>query len=228
MAAFPGRSALDRPVDLTASAEVAEESGACQQQAVRALAGLRENPQAPSPLAQALLTHLARGHAVPPHGCDATPETHPLPPDTARPPALEQSVPLPGPAEGAGGSRDERREGSGGAPSGPATGQQQTLDPAPRRNAPRRRTFRDIVQKHPRGNGKFGFRVRELCATMRISAASLTEARENPGRLSVNAVVALAEAMGECPLHVLADLLAETGAKRKNGKRGHNGRRTAP
>ena len=108
----------------------------------------------------------------------------------------------------------------------PATAQKRRS--APRRNASRRRTFRDIVQKHPRGNGTFGFRVRELCATMHISTASLTEARENPGRLSVNAVVALAEAMGECPLRVLTDLMADAATKRKNGKRGPNGQRPAP
>jgi len=108
----------------------------------------------------------------------------------------------------------------------PATAQKRRS--APRRNAPRRRTFRDIVQKHPRANGTFGFRVRELCITMHISTASLTEARANPGRLSVNAVVALAEAMGECPLRVLTDLMAEAATKRKNGKRGPNGRSPTP
>ena len=228
LAAAPGRPALDQPVELPASAGEAEEPVAYQQQAVRALAELRENPRTPSPLAQALLSKLAQCHAVPPRGGDTTPETHPLPPNTARPPALEESVPLPDPAEGTGDLRDETREGLDEAPAVPATGQQKPLDPAPCRNASRRRTFRDIVQKHPRGDGRFGFRVRELCAMMRTSAASLTEARKNPGRLSVNAVVALAEAMGEEPLRVLTDLLAEAGAKREKGKRRRNARRTAP
>jgi len=97
--------------------------------------------------------------------------------------------------------------------------QRNTPDRAPRRNASTRRTFRDIVQKHPRANGKFGFTVRELCATMRISAASLTAARANPGHLSVEKVVALAEAMGESPLHVLSDLVTEAGAKKKRKRK---------
>ncbi|SFQ79765.1 hypothetical protein [Hymenobacter arizonensis] len=227
LAASPGGSARDQPVDLTPLAWEAEAPIAYQQQAVRALAELRENLRVPSPLAQALLKKLAQGPAVPPPSCNATPEAFQLPPNNASPPALEQPVPMTDPAEDTVGSRDERREGSDGAPSVPATGQQNTLAPAPRRNASRRRTFRNIVLKHPRGDGKFGFRVRELCAKLRISAASLTEARENPGRLSVNAVVALAEAMGECPLQVLADLVAEAITKSKNGKRGPNGRRAA-
>ena len=45
---------------------------------------------------------------------------------------------------------------------------------------------------------------------MRISAVSLTEACENPGRLLLNAMAALAEVMGECPMQVIMDLLAET------------------
>ena len=228
LAAAPGRPALGPPAELPASPGQAAEPVAYQQQAVRALAELRENPRAPSPLALALLTQLAQGPAVPPHGSAATPETHPLPPNTAHPPAPEPSVPLPDPAGRTGDSRDEQREGPGGPPSEPATGQPQAPDPAPRRNAPRQRTFRDIVQKHPRGNGKFGFRVRELCALMRTSAASLTEARKNPGRLSVNAVLALAGAMKEDPLRVLTDLLAEAAAKREIGKRRRNARRNAP
>lgn len=98
----------------------------------------------------------------------------------------------------------------------------------PRQSAARQRTFHDIVQKHPRTNGTFGFRVRELCATMRISAASLTAARRNPGQLSVNAVVALAGAMGEDPLCILTDIVAEAVTKRKTGRRNHNGRSSAP
>ena len=227
LAAAPGRPALGPPAEWPASAGQAEELVAYQQQAVRALAELRDNPRTPT-LAQALLTQLAHGQAVPPHGSAATPQTHPLPPDTTHPSAPEPSVPWPDPAGRTGDSRNEQREGPGGPPSVPTTGQQQAPDLAPRGNAPRRRTFRDIVQKHPRGNGKFGFRVRELCALMRTSAASLTEAQENPGRLSVNAVMALAGAMREDPLRVLTDLLAEARAKRESGKRRRNARRTAP
>jgi len=50
---------------------------------------------------------------------------------------------------------------------------------------------------------------------MRISAASLTAARVNPGHLSVEKVVALVGAMGECSLRVFSDLLAEAGAKQR-------------
>ena len=226
LAASPKRPVLDRPVEIPAATGWAVKLVAYQQLALRALAELRENPLAPGPLAQALLSQLAQDHAGEPRGADTTPETPPLP-DTVRPPALEPTGPLPDPAEGTVDSRDDSREGLGGTLSLTTPEQEQTPDPAPCRNVPRR-TFRDIVQKHPRGNGTFGFRVRELCAMMRTSAASLTEARKNPGRLSVNAVVALAEAMGEVPLRVLTDLLAEAAAKRENGKRRRNARRTAP
>jgi hypothetical protein len=93
------------------------------------------------------------------------------------------------------------------------------LSRTPHQSASTRRTFRAIVQQHPRANGKVGFTVRELCAIMRISAASLTAARINPGRLSVKAVMALAGAMGEEPLLVFADLLAEAQKKRRRKNR---------
>jgi hypothetical protein len=50
---------------------------------------------------------------------------------------------------------------------------------------------------------------------MRISAASLTEARKNPGHLSVEKVMALAEAMGEHPLRVLLDIATEAASKKR-------------
>jgi hypothetical protein len=78
-----------------------------------------------------------------------------------------------------------------------------------------RRTFGDIVQQHPRANGKVGFTVRELCQAMRISAASLREAHANPGRLSLRAVSALASLMEEPVPSVLADLLAGAGTRKK-------------
>ena len=90
---------------------------------------------------------------------------------------------------------------------------------APRRPPPQRRRFRAIVERHCRPNGKVGFTVRELCTTMRISAASLAHARANPGHLSVEKVMALAEAMGECPLGVLLDLLSEAGAKKRRERK---------
>jgi hypothetical protein len=116
----------------------------------------------------------------------------------------------------------KRKEGLGSA--SPLLLQKNILDRVPRRNAFKRRTSRDIVEHHPRGNGKSGFTVRELCSTMHIRAASLTEARNNPGRLSLNAVVALADAMEECPMPVIMDLLAE--AATKNTKKNRNKRGT--
>ena len=88
-----------------------------------------------------------------------------------------------------------------------------------RRNASKRRTFRDIVEHHPRGDGRFGFPVRELCITMHVSAASLTHARTNPGHLMVEKIVALAGVMGEHPLHFLTDLLAEAAAKKRRKRK---------
>ena len=63
-------------------------------------------------------------------------------------------------------------------------------------------------------NGSVGFAVRKLFKMMRTSAALLTEARENLGRLSLNSVVALTKEMEESPLNVTADFLVETGAKK--------------
>ena len=90
-----------------------------------------------------------------------------------------------------------------------------TRGPALRRKRAKQRTFRDIVEYHPRGNDKFGFTVRELCRIMRVRAASLTEARKNPGHLSVEKVMALAEAMGEHPLRVLLDIATEAASKKR-------------
>lgn len=77
-----------------------------------------------------------------------------------------------------------------------------------------RRTFCDIVLKYLWANGSVGFVVRKLFKMMRTSAALLTEARENLGRLSLNSVVALTKEMEESPLNVTADFLVETGAKK--------------
>lgn len=128
-------------------------------------------------------------------------------------------------------SSDGRQEGPDAVPPMSLSRQHDAPDRASRRTGSRRRTFSDIVRRHPRANGKCGFTVRELCAAMHISAASLTEARDNPGRLSLNSVVGLAEAMGESPLHVILDLLAEAGTKkrkkRKNRRPGSDGLATA-
>ncbi|RYE05483.1 MAG: hypothetical protein EOP33_05600 [Rickettsiaceae bacterium] len=97
------------------------------------------------------------------------------------------------------------------APPAPAQAPERGLSTA-------RRTFGDIVQRHPRANGKLGFTVRELCRAMRVSAASLREAHANPGRLSLKAVSALATLMQEPLLPVLADLLAGAGTRKKRRK----------
>jgi len=70
------------------------------------------------------------------------------------------------------------------------------------------------VLKYLWANGSVGFVVRKLFKMMRTSAALLTEARENLGRLSLNSVVALTKEMEESPLNVTADFLVETGAKK--------------
>ena len=68
----------------------------------------------------------------------------------------------------------------------------------------------DIVTKHPGPDGKVGFTFRDLCPTLHVAAESLRAAIINPGRLSVEAVVALAGLMHEDPMVLLADILAET------------------
>ena len=213
--------APDPPTDEPSAAELAGQFRAYRRQAVPDLAELHESPRARGLLAYALLTQLAHGHALAERLDDAVQEAPQHPGDDAGPLALEQFVPSPGPA---GETADSREEGRGEADAVPPLTLLRPNNPlgrVPRRNGSKRRTFRDIAEHHPRGNGKFGFTVRELCATMRISAASLTEARDNPGRLSVNKVVALAGAMGESPLQVLVDLVAEAGTKnqKKRGKR---------
>ncbi len=84
---------------------------------------------------------------------------------------------------------------------------------------PRRRkgrTLHDIVTKHPGPDGKVGFTFRELCPTLHVAAESLRAALINPGRLSVEAVVALAGLMNEDPL-VLLDKVCR-GARDRSGR----------
>jgi hypothetical protein len=144
---------------------------------------------------------VARGHAATREPTDETPRPDPL-------------VLSPPPASAASGSPavDVPVAGVGTPPPPVAT----PVPPAPERGlAAARRTFSDIVQRHPRADGKKGFTVRELCRAMRISAASLREAHANPGRLSLKAVSALATLMQEPLLPVLADLLAGAGPRKK-------------
>lgn len=96
----------------------------------------------------------------------------------------------------------------------PTHGLPQPLLQPIKRQSSRKRTFRNIIEHHPRGNGKFGFTVRELCTTMHIAAETLTKARKDPGRLSLNSLMALADAMGEPHLDVMMDVLVQTMTKK--------------
>lgn len=222
LAAFPNLPAIEQPTDKSAAPKPNEQLADYQQQAIRALVELRENPGIRSLLADALLTELAQDNAVVAPVYDTTQGLGQHPVSNPSPPAHDERVPSLGAFNETAGSFYAKREGPGLVSPLHQLRQKNTPYRTPRRSALKRRTFRDIAEHHPRANGKSGFTVRELCTTMRISAASLTEARENPGRLSLNAVVALAEAMGECPMQVIMDLLAEAGTKRKKqrNKRG--------
>ena len=72
------------------------------------------------------------------------------------------------------------------------------------------RTFHGIVLEK-------GLTVRNLCSKMHVAAESLRAAYDEPGRLSLNAVVALSELVGEDPKAVAADLLAEVVELRQKG-----------
>lgn len=224
LATFPERRALNLSTQELGAGESDAQLRAYQQQAVQALAELQANPHVVGPLLYALVTQLAQGHAVAVGDSATTPGAGSHPANQPSPPVLEPPFPSLGPAEETEEPVDSRSKGRVGpdlVPSVPLLPQPNPPGRAPRRKASRQRTFRAIVERHPRANGKFGFTVRELRTTMRISAASLKEARINPGHLSVEKVVALADAMGESPLRVLSDLLTEAGAKprRKRKKR---------
>ena len=72
------------------------------------------------------------------------------------------------------------------------------------------RTFHGIVQEN-------GLTVRRLCSTLHVAAESLRAAYDEPGRLSLNAVMALSELVGEDPQTVAADLFTEIHELRKKG-----------
>jgi hypothetical protein len=72
------------------------------------------------------------------------------------------------------------------------------------------RTFHGIVlQKN--------LTVRRLCSELHVAAESLRAAYDEPGRLSVNAVLAFSELVGEEPEKVFADIHAEIKELRKKG-----------
>ena len=206
---------LALPMDApTASASTADEDlRAYQRQAVAALAEMQENAPAYGPLTYALLIKLAHGH---PPGATSGKAVEEVRQDPAGcPPVPEPLLPLPVPDEHPVDALKERRQGVGLAPRLSKAVPKDTRGSALRRKRAKQRTFRDIVEHHPRGNDRFGFTVRELCRIMHVSAASLTEARQNPGHLSVEKVMALAEAMGEHPLRVLLDIATEAASKKR-------------
>lgn len=61
------------------------------------------------------------------------------------------------------------------------------------------------------------FTVRHLCNKLHVAAESLRAAYDEPGRLSLNAVLALSELVGEDPQKVAADLITEISELRKKG-----------
>ena len=75
-----------------------------------------------------------------------------------------------------------------------------------------------IVEFHKGPYGKRGFTFRDLCPKLHVAAESLRAAIEYPGRLSVTSVVALADLMGEDPMLLLSDILAEMKSK-PNGEK---------
>ncbi|NML68002.1 hypothetical protein HHL22_22610 [Hymenobacter sp. RP-2-7] len=205
-------SLLDPPGYRPAVTETAVLLTAYQSLARQALTQSTETPGC-TPLLDELAPMLAKGHAIASRVCAATPE----PADEA--PRPDPLVPDQQPASAApepptvGLSAEEAIAPNPPMPPAPAPASEDSPSTA-------RRTFRDIVQHHPRANGKVGFTVRELCRAMRISAASLQEAHANPGRLSLTAVSALATLMQESLLSVLADLMAGAGTRKKRRNRG--------
>lgn len=204
-------SLLDPPGYGPVATEMAALLTAYQGLARQALTQSTETPGC-TPLLDELAPMLAKGHAIAPRVCAATHE----PADEAQRP--DPLVPDQQPASAApeppavGLSATEAIVPNPPAPPAPAPASEDSPSPA-------RRTFRDIVQHHPRANGKTGFTVRELCRAMRISAASLQEAHANPGRLSLTAVSALATLMQESLLSVLADLMAGAGTRKRRRNR---------
>ena len=78
--------------------------------------------------------------------------------------------------------------------------------------APRKRkarTFQQIVDSYKRPDGKMGYTFRDLCPKLHIAAESLRAALKDPGRLSVNSVLALAKLMEVDPNVVMNDIMAE-------------------
>lgn len=212
LAASPERPALESLMLGTATTQLL----AYRQQAIQALAEQQQDPPEGGPLLHGLVAALDQENALPVANSIATIGAGS--PTTNQPSLLarERSCALSNPIEEAVDALAvEQVEGTGSAGTLDLLAQPALPPQVLRPKRSRRRTFRAIVERHCRPNAKIGFTVRELCTTMHISAASLRHARANPGGLSVEKVMALAEAMGENPLSVVLDLLAEAGAKNK-------------
>ena len=80
------------------------------------------------------------------------------------------------------------------------------------------RTLTQIMDSHKRSDGKIGFTFRDLCPKLHLAAESLRAAKKDPGRLSVNAVLALAKLMEEDPHVVMRDIMAEAQRSSKGKK----------
>lgn len=207
---------LDSSVCGPAAAEPVEQITAYQALALQALAGLAETLEDYSPLLFELVATLAKSHAIAVRVSAATHASANEKQNRPDPLVLDKR-----PASTATILQAVHSLTTGTLPLKPVASIQASpaLEQTPERSvSTTRRTFRDIVQYHPRANSKRGFTVRELCRAMRISAASLREAHVNPGRLSLNAVSALATLMQESLLLVLADLLTEAEDRKKKRK----------
>ncbi|MDF7815448.1 hypothetical protein [Hymenobacter sp. YC55] len=96
----------------------------------------------------------------------------------------------------------------------------------------RHRKFKHIVERHPGPDGKRGFTFRDLCPVLHVAAESLRAALIDPGRLTVNSIVALADLMEEDPQIVLSDILAEVrsnpAARKAAAAKARAGKKTTP
>lgn len=206
---------LNPPVYGIAARQLALERIALLRQAMRAMKELQENPRACGPFVYELFTTLIKSNALAQRVYAATREAGPRRLKIPKPKALKTLLRQLNDCRRAAGLPVSREKASDPAvPLGEATAENAPA-PTGRPNPSNRRTFADIAEHHRRSNGKTRFTTRELCQAMHIGGSSLSQARENPGLLSLDAVLALAEAMEERPSQVVSDLLAEVKRKRR-------------
>ena len=94
------------------------------------------------------------------------------------------------------------------AASAPATATSTSAESA--ENGTPLRTFHGLVTEKK-------LTVRNLCGSLHVAAESLRAAYDEPGRLSVNAVLAFSDLVGEEPEQVFATIHAEIKERRKKG-----------